>query len=84
MTEAPLEGKEAGQDLWQLALERQPVLMKTQMPLTAQLFWSPLTMAMNGPKDAAQTDITMALRASRRSGLKLVQLMVPSEGQEDR
>lgn len=37
-----------------------------------------LTMAMNGPKDTAQTEVTMAPRASKRRGLKLVQLTEPS------
>lgn len=35
-------------------------------------------MAMKGPKDRAQTEVTMAPRASRRSTLKLDHLMEPS------
>lgn len=35
-------------------------------------------MAMKGPKERAQTEVTMLPRAIRRSGLKLLQLIEPS------
>lgn len=35
-------------------------------------------MAMKGPKERAQTEMTMPPKAKRRSGLKLLQLREPS------
>lgn len=79
MTKAPLKGEKPGQDLRELTLKNQQRHVRMQELVLNQEVVKCLTMAINGPKDRAQTEITMLPRVSKRSRLKLVQLTEPSK-----
>lgn len=77
MAQAPFKGEEPGQDLWELTLKTRESCQGVGVKSNSESL-KYLTKAINGPKDRKQTEVTMLPRASRRSGLKPLQMTEPS------